>query len=65
MNKLCIAMTHIARRKDGKKLRKQVFRRMKKLLTTIGGHGERYRNLLLKSWSKTKYTESQKDQIVA
>src|SRR5690606_37134525 len=30
MNKLCIEMTHSARRKDGKKARKQVLRRMKK-----------------------------------
>lgn len=65
MNKLCIAMTHSARRKESKRLRKQVFRRMKKLLTTIGGHGERYRDLLIKRWTETKYTEAQKDQIVA
>src|SRR5690606_23371211 len=46
MNRLCIEMTHSARRKDGKKLRKQVFRRMKKLLTTIGDHAQRYLEVL-------------------
>ena len=65
MNKLCIEMTHSARRKDSKKLRKEVLQHMKKLLTTIGGHGERYRKLLIKRWAETEYTEAQKDQIVA
>ena len=32
MNRLCIAMTHSARQKDGRKKRKAVFREMKKLL---------------------------------
>jgi len=38
MNKLCIEMTHTRKRKDGKKVRKNVLRRMKKLMKTIKAH---------------------------
>lgn len=64
MNRLCIAMTHGARRKDSKKLRKKIFRGMKKLLTTIGSHGERYRAALAERWEETGYTEARKDDIL-
>jgi hypothetical protein len=35
MNKLCIQMTHARRTKDAKKIRKKIFRRMKKQLRTV------------------------------
>lgn len=65
MNRLCIEMTHSARRQDGKKARKQVLRRMKSLLDTIGGHARRHREELDARWEETEYTEAQKDRIVA
>ena len=65
MNRLCIEMTHSARRKDSKKERKRVFREMKKLLETIGGHGRRYRDALDARWEETDYSEAQKARIVA
>lgn len=65
MNKLCIEMTHSARRKDGRKARKQVFRRMKKLLATIGQHGARYREALENRWEETEYSEARKNRIVS
>lgn len=37
MNKLCIEMTHARRAKDSRKVRKRVFRRMKKLMRTVEG----------------------------
>lgn len=65
MNRLCIEMTHSARRQDGKKARKQVLRRMKSLLDTIGAHALRHRQALDARWEETEYTEAQKDCIVA
>lgn len=65
MNRLCIEMTHSARRKDSKKARKRVFRQMKKLLETIGGHARRYREALDTRWQETQYSEAQKTRIVA
>lgn len=65
MNRLCIEMTHSARRKDSKKARKRVFRQMKKLLGTIGGHARRYREALDSRWEETRYSEAQKDRIIA
>jgi hypothetical protein len=37
MNKLCIEMTHARRTKESVKVRKRVFRRMKKLMRTVEG----------------------------
>jgi hypothetical protein len=65
MNRLCIEMTHSARRKDSKKGRKRIFRQMKKLLETIGGHARRYRDVLDVRWEETDYSEGRKTQIVA
>lgn len=64
MNRLCIEMTHSSRKKDSKKLRKKVFRKMKKLLTTIGAHAERYREVLATRWEETEYSEAKKDEIL-
>lgn len=64
MNKLCIEMTHSARRKDGKKARKNIFRQMKRLLETIGGHAQRHRDALATRWEETEYTQAQKSLII-
>ena len=64
MNNLCIEMTHSRRRIDGKKARKKVFRQMKKLLKTIGGHAQRHRDLFERMWEQTEYSEGEKDRII-
>lgn len=57
MNKLCIEMTHTRKKKDAKKVRKKVFRRMKKLMKTIEGHARNYHALLENRWSETDWSE--------
>ena len=47
MNKLCIEMTHTRKKKDAKKARKKIFRRMKTLMKTIEGHARNYRAELI------------------
>jgi hypothetical protein len=57
MNKLCIEMTHTRKRKDAKKVRKKIFRRMKKLMQTIEGHARTYHALLKEHWTQTGWSE--------
>lgn len=57
MNKLCIEMTHTRKRKDAKKVRKKVFRRMKKLMKTLEGHARTYHALLEEHWTQTGWSE--------
>lgn len=57
MNKLCIEMTHTRKKKDAKKVRKKVFRRMKKLMKTIEGHARNYNALLEDRWRETGWSE--------
>jgi len=64
MNQLCIKMTHSRRKKDSKKRRKEVLRAMKKLTKCILKHAERYRQLLLKDWQKTNWSEAQMQLVI-
>lgn len=57
MNKLCIEMTHTRKKKNGKKIRKKIFRRMKTLIKTIIQHAENYHSLLDERWSETEWSE--------
>jgi len=57
MNKLCIEMTHTRKRKDGKKVRKKVLRRMKKLTKVIEAHAANYHALLENNWRETGWSE--------
>ncbi len=57
MNKLCIEMTHTRKKKDAKKVRKKIFRRMKKLMKTIEGHAYNYHALLEGRWRETGWSE--------
>ncbi len=57
INKLCIEMTHTRKRKDAKKVRKKVFRRMKQLMKTIEGHARNYHALLEERWGETGWSE--------
>ena len=64
MNKRCIAMTHTRRRKDSKKHRKAILRVMKRLSRRIAKHARRYRQLLIASWQKTTWSETQAQQVI-
>jgi hypothetical protein len=64
MNKLCMEMTHSRRRKGGKKYRKAILRTMKKLVSCVAGHGERYKKLLIESWQVTAWSEAQAKQVI-
>lgn len=57
MNKLCIEMTHTRKKKDGKKMRKKIFRRMKRLMKTIKGHARNYQTMLEERWRETDWSE--------
>ena len=57
MNKLCIEMTHTRKKRNAKKARKKILRRMKKLMQTIEGHAKNYHALLKKRWSETDWSE--------
>ncbi len=59
INKLCIEITHTRKKKNGKKMRKMVFRRMKKLMKIIAQHAENYSFLLETHQSETSWTEVQ------
>lgn len=65
INKLCIAMTHTRRKKDSKRKRKFILRKMKKLSMVIAKHGERHRALLIKDSEKTAWTKVQIEQVVS
>ena len=56
MNKLCIEMTHTRKKKDAKKKRKIIFRRMKKLMKTVKDHAVNYQTLLEENWQKTDWS---------
>ena len=57
MNKLCIEMTHTRKKKDGKKVRKKIFRRMKRLMKTIKGHAKNYHSVLEERWRETDWSK--------
>ena len=64
MNKMCIEMTHTRRKKDGKKERKRVLRKMKKLVKAVGKHASRHRDLLKEHWEETDWSRGHVDQVI-
>ena len=64
MNKLCIEMTHVRKKKGAKKMRKAIFRRMKKLMKTIENHASNYYHLLESRWSETDWSQVQAQVIL-
>lgn len=64
MNRLCIEMTHSRRRKDAKKRRKAVFRKMKALLKCIGGHARKHRDRLESAYVMTRWSARQAARII-
>ena len=59
MNRLCIEMTHTRKKADATKHRKQILRRMKKLVAVIERHGWNYCNLLESEWDQTDWSEAE------
>lgn len=64
MNRLCMEMTHARRNKDGKRMRKAVLRKMKKLGKIIAGHAERHREILEQRWEETTFKAGEAKQIL-
>jgi hypothetical protein len=64
MNKLCIEMTHCRRKKDSKKHRKAILRKMKRLSRVIEAHAKRYHYLLAERWHETNWSEAQVKQVL-
>lgn len=65
INSLCIAMANSARKQDGKKRRKRILRKMKKLAQTIEAHGRRYHDQLSESWQQTDWTHKQAQLVLS
>ena len=57
MNKLCIEMTHARKKVGASKIRKKIFRRMKRLMKTIETHARNYYNELESRWQETDLSE--------
>jgi hypothetical protein len=57
MNKLCIEMSSVRKKKNASKMRKVIFRRMKKLAKTVQKHGENYHRELEARWSETDLSQ--------
>jgi len=63
INRLCIEMTQGRRAADSVKRRKQVLRRMKRLVKVVRNHAQRYVSLLKADWMQTDWTEAQARQV--
>jgi len=64
MNRLCIMMTHTHRKKDGKKKRKAILRKMKKLVKRIAKHAMKHFTLLEQNRQQVQLSPNQADQIL-
>ena len=64
MNKLCIEMTHVRKKKGAKKMRKAIFRRMKRLMKTVENHANNYSRLLESRWAESDWSEIQAQGIL-
>ena len=64
MNSLCIEMTHVRKKKGAKKLRKKIFRRMKKLMKTVEKHARNHFLLLEAHWQETDWSGAQTQVVL-
>lgn len=64
MNQLCIEMTHSRRKKGSKKHRKEIYRKMKKLIKIVIEHAQRHKELLKENWESTELSRKQTEQIL-
>lgn len=56
MNKLCIEMTHVRKKRGARKMCKQILRRMKKLMKTVENHACNYHRELEARWQETGWS---------
>ena len=64
INRLSIEMTHSRRKSRGRKERKRILRRMKKLVKVVGRHARRHRERLDQEWEKTDWTRRQAQAVL-
>ena len=64
MNKLCIEMTHVRKKKGAKKMRKKTFRLMKRLAKTVENHARNYHHLLESRWQETNWSELESKTVL-
>lgn len=64
MNRLCIEMTHSRKKPGAPKIRKKIFRRMKRLMKTIEAHARNYARVLESRWQETDLSELEAQVIL-
>ena len=64
MNKLCVAYANTRRRKDGKKSRKKLLRKILKLLDVAAAHARAHAKLLAANLEKVDSSERQSQRII-
>jgi hypothetical protein len=64
INRLSMEMTHTRRKKNGRKERKRVLREMKRVVTVVRAHAQRYHTLLDENWQATDWTRPQAEQVL-
>ena len=64
INRLSMEMTHTRRKKNGRKERKRVLREMKRVVTVVRAHAQRYHRLLDENWQATDWTRPQAEQVL-
>jgi hypothetical protein len=64
INRLSMQMTHTRRKKNGNKERKRVLREMKRVVTVVRAHAQRYYKLLDENWQATDWTRPQAEQVL-
>ena len=64
MNKLCMEMTHVRKKKGAKKMRKKIFRRMKTLMRIVEKHANNYHRELEAHWQGTDLSEIETQVIL-
>jgi hypothetical protein len=64
INRLSMEMTHTRRKKNSNKERKRVLREMKRVVTVVRAHAQRYYTLLDENWQATDWTRPQAEQVL-
>src|SRR6202049_4782499 len=64
INRLSMEMTHTRRKKNGNKERKRVLREMKRIVTVVRAHAQRYYTLLDENWQATDWTRPQAEKVL-
>ena len=64
INRLSMEMTHTRRKKNSNKERKRVLREMKRVVTVVRAHAQRYYTLLDLNWQATDWTRPQAEQVL-